>query len=81
MARFPNLLQYEDNNSTEPIDNSSNLKTIKLSPDNIAGTTVQRDQNGRFKVAFPIDDSDAANKAYVDFIKSSLSSFSVEVWE
>jgi hypothetical protein len=66
MPKFIKLIQYKDDNNTSPIDNTGEVKTIKLSPENIGGTTVQRDLNGQFKVSTPTEDKGVANKEYVD---------------
>lgn len=71
MPKFLDLIQYVDNgvkwdNSTNPNDNSSDLRIIKLSQSNEPGTTIMRGPDGTAQISGPKSDSDIANKKYVD---------------
>lgn len=69
MPKFLNLIQYVDDGAdweTNPNDNTSGLRTIKLSQHNKPGTTIMRDSNGRAEISDPINNLDIANKGYID---------------
>lgn len=69
MPKFLNLIQYVDDGAdweTNPNDNETGLRTIKLSQDNKPGTTIMRDPGGRAKISNPVDKFDIANRGYID---------------
>ena len=71
MPKFLDLIQYVDNgvkwdNSTNPNDNGSDLRIIKLSQSDEPGTTIMRGPDGTAQISDPKSDSDIANKKYVD---------------
>lgn len=71
MSKFSNLIQYVDDGTqwdanTNPNNNNSGLRTIKLSQDKTPGTTVMRDSNGRAQISDPVNEYDIVNKNYVD---------------
>ena len=71
MPKFLNLIQYVDDGtkwtkSTNPNNNESGLRIIKLSQFNEPGTTIMRGPDGRAQIFDPNSDLDIANKKYVD---------------
>lgn len=71
MPKFLDLIQYVDNgvkwdNSTNPNNNTSSLRIIKLSQSDEPGTTIMRGPDGTAQISGPKSDSDIANKKYVD---------------
>ena len=77
MSKFLNLIQYVDdgtqwNADTNPNNDDSDLRTIKLSQHNDPGTTIMRDSNGRAQISDPRDDLDIANKKYADVVSKDI---------
>ena len=71
MSKFSSLIQYVDDGTqwsadTNPNNDDSDLRTIKLSQHNDPGTTIMRDSNGRAQISDPGKSLDIANKNYVD---------------
>lgn len=71
MPKFLDLIQYVDNgvkwdNSTNPNDNGSGLRIIKLSQSKEPGTTIMRGPDGTAQISDPKNNLDIANKKYVD---------------
>ena len=71
MPKFLNLIQYVDDGTkwtknTNPNNNTSSLRIIKLSQSDEPGTTIMRGPDGTAQISDPKSDSDIANKKYVD---------------
>lgn len=70
MPKFLDLIQYVDNgvkwdNSTNPNNNGSGLRIIKLSQSNEPGTTIMRGPDGTAQISDPKNDLDIVNVEYM----------------